>query len=212
VSEDAALQQLRTILARPEFQSNLSQPFWDQILAPVKDFLLTTAAQLVELVSDAFSGRDGILGMVALSVAGVVLVLGGTYLVRTIQLAVTRETRVRTATLAERRQRSDELWHESERLAAGGRLEEAARAAYLSALYALDEHAVLHVQQGLTNREHARRLEGDHPRLAGLFLELVDRYDRVRYGRADITPETFTELRRLVGSARDGVLRSGVAA
>ena len=76
------------------------------------------------------------------------------------------------------------------------------RAAYLSALYALDEHAVLHIQSGLTNFEHAARLSREHPELGGAFAELVRRYDRVRYGRYQVTPEVFAELSSLVQRTR----------
>ena len=82
----------------------------------------------------------------------------------------------------------------------------AVRAAYLSALYALDEHAVLHVQSGLTNREHAAQLVRLHPEYGATFAELVQRYDRLRYGRYPITADVFAELSGLVARARTAVV------
>jgi hypothetical protein len=94
------------------------------------------------------------------------------------------------------------LWQQAQALAAGGQRDAAKRAAYLSALYALDEHAVLHVQSGLTNHEHAARLSREHPELGGAFGELVQRYDRLRYGHYQVTPEVFSEVSGLVSRAR----------
>jgi hypothetical protein len=72
----------------------------------------------------------------------------------------------------------------------------------LSALYALDEHALLHVQSSLTNREHAAQLLREHPHSGATFAELVQRYDRLRYGREPITAERFAELSGLVARTR----------
>jgi len=69
-------------------------------------------------------------------------------------------------------------------------------------LYALDERALLHVETSLTNREHAGQLRRSHPELGKTFAEVVDRYDRVRYGRFPVTQQTFTELSGLVARAR----------
>jgi hypothetical protein len=105
-----------------------------------------------------------------------------------------------------RRERSDRLWRSAHQLAAAGDLAEAVRALYLSALYALDERALLRVERSLTNREHARELRRMHPDLAAAFADVVDRYDGVRYGRGPVTPQSFAELSGLVERSRDTAL------
>jgi len=202
--DDLALERLHEILNRPEFQTSESRPWWEQLLAPVLEWLFIQLARLVQTVANAASGRDGWLGLVAMVVAGGLLIGVLVYLVRSVRLAVVREASLRVESRAERRERSDQLWASAHRLAAAGDWPAAVRAAYLSALYALDEHALLHVQSGLTNREHAAQLVREHPRLqqGATFAELVQRYDRLRYGHTPITAEAFAELSGLVARAR----------
>ena len=73
------------------------------------------------------------------------------------RLSVHHESRARLQSLAERRERSERLWRTAQQLAASGKWPEAVRVVYLSALYALDERALLHVESSLTNREHVAR-------------------------------------------------------
>ena len=89
----------------------------------------------------------------------------------------------------------------------GGQLSEAIRLVYLSALYALDERALLHVERGLTNREHAGLLRSAHPTLGALFSDVVSSYDMLRYGRDSVTRENFNELSALAAHARDAALQ-----
>jgi len=202
MSEDQALEQLRHILDRPEFQSNESLPWWQQLLVTVADVLLNLWAQMYQSVADSANGREGYLGLAVLVVGLCVAVAVGVYLVRSIRFALVRDTRATAESRAERRDRSDRLWESAQRLANAHDWAGAIRAAYLSALYALDEHALLRVESGLTNLEHARRLTREHPELGGSFSELVQCYDRLRYGRHPITAQAFTELSGLVARAR----------
>jgi hypothetical protein len=140
-----------------------------------------------------------------------VLVLATAYLVRAVRLSVVRETQLRSASLAERRERSDELWRTAQQLAAAGELGEAVRVAYLSALYALDERALLHVERNLTNREHAQRLQQQYPALGDSFGELVERYERVRYGRASVAAETFSDFSARAQHVRSAALEGSAA-
>jgi hypothetical protein len=212
MGEDDAIARLHQILAQPEYQvSNAPRPFWEQLLAPLVTAIGDLLVQLVQLIQDSLSGREGWYGSGVLLASVILVALGLGYLVRSVRLAITRETRLRTRDLAERRDRSDELWRTAEQLASAGRLDEAARCVYLSALYALDERALLHVELGLTNREHARRLRAEHPRLDELFSDLVQHYDRVRYGHFDLTSGAFDELRRLGSAAREAALGGATA-
>src|SRR5215207_7676527 len=200
--EDEALPRLEAILARPEFQQDESTTWWDRVVAFVLEPIAYALAWLWQTVGSAASGREGWFGVVMVALSLALLVAAGAYLLRSIRLAVRAESRLRAESGVERRERSDRLWQQAQTLAAAGQWPEATRAAYLSALYALDERAVLHVQSGLTNYEHAARLSREHPELGGAFAELVQRYDRLRYGHYQITPEAFRELSALVARAR----------
>jgi hypothetical protein len=202
MSETEALEQLRQILARPEFQADRPRSWWEQLQSAISDTIFNLLAQLWQTIDGAASGREGYIGLAALTIGLVSVVAVVLYLVRSIRLAVVRESRLSAESRAERRERSDRLWDSAQHLAAAGDWPAAVRAAYLSALYALDEHALLHVQSGLTNREHATGLALAHPELDGTFAELVMRYDRLRYGRYPITAAAFEDLSHLVVRAR----------
>jgi hypothetical protein len=133
------------------------------------------------------------------------------YLVRAVRLSVTRDSRVGSVRLAERRERSDRLWQTAQQLAAAGQLAEAVRLVYLSSLYALDERSLLHVENSLTNREHAHQLSQLHPDVGQTFAEVVQHYDRLRYGRLPITETAFAELSTRVARARGASLQGSTA-
>jgi Domain of unknown function (DUF4129) len=211
VGEDQALVRLREILARPEFQVDQSRPWWEQLLGPVFDLVGYLVARLIQILAEATSGREGAFGIGVFGVCLALIVVVLLYLIRSVRLSVMRDSRVGSASLAERRERSERLWQTAQQLAAAGQLAEAVRVVYLSALYALDERALLHVETSLTNREHARQLSRAHPDVGRTFSEVVERYDRVRYGRLPITEATFAELSGLVARARTASLQGAAA-
>jgi Na+-transporting methylmalonyl-CoA/oxaloacetate decarboxylase gamma subunit len=202
MSEAEALDRLRDILARPEFRLDTARSWWEQLQAVIFEVLFNVWAQLAQTIANAASGRAGWLGLAVLGVGLVLVVLVVAYLVRAIRLAVVRESKLAAESRAERRERSDRLWASAQQHAAHGDWPAAVRLAYLSALYALDEHALLHVQSGLTNREHAAQLAHAHPEVGSTFAELVLRYDRLRYGHYPITAEAFADMSHLVVQAR----------
>jgi hypothetical protein len=211
MNEDEALRHLHAILARPEYQLDRSVPWWQQLLAPVLEFTWRQLSLLIQLVLDASAGRAGGVGLAALLLSALVLAVAVVYLVRAVRLSVMRESELRGASLAERRERSDQLWQTAQQTAAAGRYAEAMRLVYLSALYALDEHALLHVEFSLTNREHAQRLRRAYPSLGDSFGELVERYERVRYGRADVAPDGFEEFSGRAQKVRTAALEGAGA-
>jgi hypothetical protein len=206
MSEDQALERLSEILARPEYQAERSLPWWQQVFGPVLDLARYVVARLIQTLADSATGREGWLGIVVLGVCAVAIAVVLVYLVRAVRLSVIREARLSTASLSQRRERSDQLWASAQRLATAGQLDEAVRTLYLSALYALDERALLHIERTLTNREHARQLQQLHPTLGGTFDDIVDRYDRVRYGSFAVAPEFFSDLAERVGHLRSAAL------
>jgi len=207
VGEDAALTRLQAILARPEYQIDQARPWWQVLLAPVFDLIGYLLARFVQILVDTTAGREGWFGLAVEAVCVVLIAVVLVYLVRAVRLSVTRDSQVGSVRLAERRERSDRLWQRAHQLAAAGQLAEAVRLVYLSALYALDERALLHVESSLTNREHARQLSQLHPEVGQTFSDVVQHYDRLRYGALPVTETAFAELSGRVARARSASLQ-----
>jgi hypothetical protein len=209
MGEEQALAVLRQILDRPEYQrDSTAQPWFDQILGPLADLIGYALANMRDSISNVMSGREGVYGWVILVLCGLLFGAGLVYIARAVRMSVTREIQFHGASLIERRERSERLWVTAQRLAASGALGEAARVLYLSALYALDERALLRIEGGLTNREHAQQLKRLYPEVSPTFSEVVARYDRLRYGTAPVSETAFSELSALVAQSRAAALRS----
>jgi hypothetical protein len=211
VGEDLALARLQDILARPEYQVDQARPWWQVLLAPVFDLISYLVARFIQTLVDTTAGREGWFGLAVEAVCLALLAVVLVYLVRAVRLSVTRDSRVGSVRLAERRERSDRLWQSAQQLAAAGQLAEAVRLVYLSALYALDERALLHVESSLTNREHARQLSQLHPDVGQSFSDVVQHYDGLRYGALPVTETAFAELSARVARARHASLHEAAA-
>ncbi len=211
MGEDAALARLQDILARPEYQFDQARPWWQVLLAPVFDLVGYLVARLIQTVVDTTAGREGWFGLAIEALCVVLFAVVLVYLIRAVRLSVARDSRVESVRLAERRERSDRLWQTAQELAVAGQLAEAVRLVYLSALYAFDERALLHVERSLTNREHARQLSQLHPDVGQTFADVVQHYDRLRYGPAAVTETAFSELSRRVARARSASLHGSTS-
>lgn len=204
MTEAQALERLRLILARPEFQSQL-RPFWERWFTALRDWLADRLLDLLGLLrgGSALDLRHLNAVQVVAMLVALVAVAGVVFFVsRGVGLSVSRDARLRTGTAARIRARSDQLWQEGQALAQSGRFAEACRALYLSALYALEEHGLVRVEVAQTNREHAERAGRAEPGLAETFSRLVQRYDRLRYGHFDVDRTVFDEISALVGRTR----------
>ena len=202
MDEAAALERLNGVLARSEFNQEAARSFWQILLDRLGNWIYDWLVTLGRPVGQVVEGNATWLSVLVLvvSLAAIALVLW--LIARAIRLTVVGETLERRRDAQARRERSDALWQRAQQLAAEGRFAEAARDLYLSALYALEEHAVLRVQAGLTNREHALRVAGEHPELSAAFGSLVQRYDRLRYGAYTADAASFAELSGLADRAR----------
>jgi hypothetical protein len=202
LGEQEALDALRQIQNQPEFTQAATRSFWqvvvDTILGWLYDWLLT----ITEPVGDAVDGNESWLALAIVVFCVIMLIAIGWLLYRAIGMNLVPETRRAARARAASREQSDRLWSRAQELAAQGDLAEAIRALYLSALYALEEHALLRVYAGLTNREHAARLADEHPDLTAAFGSLVKLYDRWRYGSDQPDAAVFGELRQLAERTR----------
>lgn len=202
MDEARAVEALRAILARPEFQPAADLDPWQLFWAAIWVLLETFLEWLLAPVREVARGRGTWIEVAVTLVAVAAIVAGIVFVVRVVRLHMVREASLGGRAAAARRQRSDGLWREAHALAEAGRFAEAARALYLSALYALEEHDVLAVHEALTNREHAARLVHLRPGAGRLFADVVGRYDRLRYGNYPLDASTFAELSERVRRAR----------
>jgi hypothetical protein len=202
MDESQALEKLAGILARPEFQAATPRSPWQAVWEAIANWLYDVLVGLFQPIRAAASGRELGINLAIMAVALVLLGVLAAFVARAVGLSVGRDAAGKARAAAARRERSDEHWRRAQELAEAGQFPEAARALYLSALHALEEHAVLRVQAALTNREHADRVAREHPELNGVFATLVQRYDRIRYGNHPIDRETFSELCGLVERTR----------
>jgi hypothetical protein len=201
MDESRALEALRGILARPEFTPREAS-WWELFWAAIWDLLWDFVLWVISPVRKALAGQLAWWDLALLALALGVIAAGIWFVLRTVRAGVVRDAGAAVREAARRRERSDRLWAEAHELAAAGRYVEAVRALYLSALYALEERAVLAVQEGLTNREHAERLARTRPGAGEAFSEVVQRYDRLRYGGLPADAAAFGELSTLVERAR----------
>jgi hypothetical protein len=205
-AEALATAELRSILASEAFQAVAVRRAWDVWREQLESWVLDRLTEWWISIMAAASGREGLLGYAILLASSIAIASLLVMVIRAVRLSVTRDAaHAYRATIA-RRERSDRFWREAQELATAGRFEEATRALYLSALYALEEHALLKFQETLTNREHADRLAREHPELKDVVGPLVVSYDRHRYGSYPVTNQTYAEMRGLVERARSASL------
>jgi hypothetical protein len=202
MDEARALAQLQEVLKRPEFDPPPVN-FWDIFWSAVGQLVFEFLDWVFSPVSRAMQGHYDLLELALLAGSVVVICAGAWFLFRTIHVHMLRDSRAFARAAAQRRARSDSLWQEAHVLARAGQYTEAVRALYLSALYALEEHDVLAVQEALTNREHAERLSHARPGAGALFASVVQRYDRLRYGGFPADAAAFDDLSALVSQVRD---------
>jgi hypothetical protein len=203
MDEARALAALRNILARPEFAPRRQGGgFWEAFWDLLWDLVAALWDWLTSPVRSAVEGKLGWLDLALAALAVVVLAAGVVFLARTVRGHLMREASAESYAVARRRERSDRLWTEADALARAGQLDQAVRALYLAALYALEERHVLPVRDAWTNREHAERLARARPGAGAAFASVVQRYDRMRYGGGTVDEGAFGELRALVERAR----------
>jgi len=202
-ADDArALEALGAILSRPEFTRRPALSPWDVFWSGVWELIWDFLRWLFRPVGEAVEGRLGWVDLALLAIAAIAILGGIWFVARTVRGHMAGDGATAAREAVRRRERSDHLWAEAHALATQGRLAEAVRTLYLSALYALEERDVLAVQESLTNREHAERLARARPNAGGAFAEVVQRYDRLRYGGAIADASAFGELSDLVRRAR----------
>ncbi len=202
MDESQAVERLQAILARPEFAVRPNPSFFDWLWGLAARFLFELYALVYRAIASAASGREGPIGIGVFVLLLLAVGALSVFLVQAARVSLVGESRAAATRAAARRERSDSLWRQAHDLAEAGRWSEAIRMLYLSALFALDEHALVHVNEGWTNREHAARLASRDPALGRHFLAVVERYDRLRYRHDPADATVFQDLSALVAQTR----------
>ena len=203
MDEARALEALKAVLARPELNPppprfDPISALWDAIWNLIVDFL----TWLFRPVARVVAGQADLFQIAILAIALLVIGAGVWFIARAVKQNMVAGDAALARAQTQRRERADRLWREAQDLAAAGNLSAAVKALYLSALYSLEEHNLLPIQEGLTNREHAERLLRALPATAPAFAAVVQHYDRLRYGGYAVDRPAFDTLRDLVQRAR----------
>ncbi len=184
-ANEAERAQLRDIFNRPPFLvfDNPFSAIWREVMRWWREG--------TRGVGDAlFSGRDWLaLGGLAVMIGVIV------FFVRNLRRNIAAEESLPTqgeAVLTAR-----EALTRAQSFVAAGDYRAAMRLLYLAALLSLDERGVLKYDPSWTNREHVHAL-AKHPALASALAPIVETFDRVWYGFANVTPDEFAEFRRRV--------------
>jgi hypothetical protein len=200
--DQAALDRLADILARPEFRWQPEQPsaiheLWQRLLERIQEFLgwllpdSAGSAPPIPLLRYA-------LAIVCAGILGAVLaytvrnLLAGTVAEATIDpLGDANEERMTVSTALQRAQA----------LSAGGNYRTAVRYLYLSTLLLLEERDVLRYDRSMTNREVLQTV-AHLPHLAATLHAIVDVFDRVWYGYQALDEAAYARYAALVTDLR----------
>jgi hypothetical protein len=191
---DPRLEQLRSILDRPEFQAEEGRSALDALLDPIRTAIWSTVREFLRAIlrrSETASGEDG--SNLAGLVVALLVVVGATLLF--VRLA--RGTLAAEAELENARP-SGPPTADAERaraaaFAAAGDLRGALHHQYLAALRRLDERELLSYDGSLTNRELLPRARSRSGIAVPLDL-LVETFDRLWYGQSACSAEEYRQF------------------
>lgn len=195
-----AEQQLKDVLARPEYQTGQpSDDFREAIarfLATIGQWLAAPFVWLWSLLAGA-----PLIVQIAVGIVGALVVAG---LIALLSLRWRRGFAPAKAGPKAKRPAdvpatASDAWLEAQRLAADGDLRAAIRRLYLACLLALDEANRLRFDRALTNREVLRAVRDD-PTLHGQLVPIVGTFDQVWYGHTHPPPATYEDYRERVAA------------
>lgn len=133
-----------------------------------------------------------LLGIVLVTVVGMVVILTGRTIVPTSAASI--------ANHEERNLSSTQSSQRAVEQAAAGNYRDAIRYLYLTTLILLDERGLLRFDHSLTNREYLQRLGPS--RLATLLTPIVDTFDRTWYGHTLPTREEYDQYASMVDEVK----------
>lgn len=200
-SKDAAKKRLETILARPEYASEVKGP--NALTRLLRDF--------VEWIKKFFPKRrtaqpgsgawlDGVAKIaVALAAVALLVFLGRPLLGRfkrskRIKAPKKKQPRIVLGERLEPEQTATDLLSEAEALARNGDLRAAIRKAYIALLVELGDRKIISLAQHKTNRDYLNALRGLPP-LHSRMRGLTDSFERHWYGFAEASQSDWQNFR-----------------
>ncbi|MFD0698261.1 DUF4129 domain-containing protein [Paenibacillus sp. GCM10027628] len=197
-------EQLQTILNQDEYTSyypkshgsfwDWLKPFWRKIRSLLPDFH----------VSESASNW--------LTLVVMVVMLGiAVFAIFWFSRQIIRQKRIRSAAYlpAGELSRSYEYyWRQALALKQSGDWREGVRSVFLSFLFYLESKRSIRVETWKTNWEYAEELAGTSPQLAPLFQESSLVFERIWYGKEEVTEEQFAsmyeQVAQVIGMEVDG--------
>ena len=200
-SKDAARKRLETILARPEYASEVKGP--NALTRLLRDFI----EWLKKFLPQPRPAQQGsgawleVVAKIAVALAAVALIvflgrllLGRFKRSKRIKAPKKKEPRIVLGERLEPEQSATDLLSEAEALARNGDLRAAIRKAYIALLVELGDRKIISLAQHKTNRDYLNALRGLpplHSRMSGL----TDSFERHWYGFAEASQSDWQNFR-----------------
>ncbi|MFN0070796.1 MAG: DUF4129 domain-containing protein [Chloroflexota bacterium] len=201
---DARRQALRTVLGGSPFQTRDIKglaPEWLLPMTLILEWLIDRIGEIIRWPFDrlgdayaAFIESPAFLPVVTLLALGAIVSLVMLYR-RGLRAALVSEAAV-TEAGAPLPLTSAQAVERAQRYASESRFREACHFVFLSAMLWIEERGVTHFDQSATNWEHLQRLDRQSP-VSPPFRGLVDRFDRLWYGQADVSAADYRDLEEL---------------
>lgn len=205
----AQRQSLAAVMAGPPFTTRDIKsvaPEWLIPIALVLEWLATTVWNAVRWPFDRLGDiwHGFVHGPAFLPIISLLAVAGGIALVllyrRGLRAALVTEVALQEAGVA-LPPTSTQAADSAQRFAARGQYREACHFMFLSALLWIEEHGQTRFDRSATNWEHLQRLGVRSP-LVPPFRLLINRFDRLWYGQADVTESDYRDLEVLTARLR----------
>ena len=193
------LERLRAILARPEFQAGEGGARLEDLLAPLRNAILSFLLNLVRGVAPGVQGADDLWRVLGAAAAVLVSLAALVAFVRIARGSMAAEAELRRTELRRAPTAEEELAL-ARRYAAAGELRRAIHHHYVAVLRRLDERGALRFDASMTNREHHGRAAGSPP-VAATLEPLVAAFDRLWYGQASCSPAEYEAFSALAARA-----------
>ena len=177
-----ATTRLDTILARPEFQWQETEP---SLLERIWQWFLRTLFDLLP------AGQGNLLFNYLLTAFGALMLLVVLlYAARSLFGSLAAEAEEEGLEHLETDLTSEEALARAQTFSRGGDYRSAVRYLYLSTLLLLDERGVLRYDRSRTNREYLRSVSG-RPEVADTLRRVVEVFDRTWYGYQPLDAESY---------------------
>ncbi len=200
-----ARERLRQILDRPPFKQEEQQsepPGW---LTAFLNWLGRLLDSLISPIGSVSPATGQVIGWVVVVVGAILLIGVIAYLLLGLRRGMVAEARAGQDD-PEAHLTAKTALDQAGDLARSGDHRTAVRYLYLSALLWLDERDILRYDRALTNREYLERVR-DNPALRARLAPIVDTFDRVWYGHAQLDAASFAAYRQQVEALRNEPLK-----